>query len=65
MTSLFKKDWMHWNAKYTSHQIQNEILQGLAEMVQSEIIKEVKENEVLKKKENVFGCAVLLQWCHP
>lgn len=34
------------NAKYTSHQIQNEILQGLADMVQSEIIKEVKENEV-------------------
>lgn len=34
------------NAKYTSHQIQNEILQGLAEMVQKEIIKEVKENEV-------------------
>lgn len=30
------------NAKYTSHQIQNKILQGLAEMVQSEIIKEVK-----------------------
>ena len=27
------------NAKYTSHQIQNEILQGLAEMVQTEIIK--------------------------
>lgn len=35
------------NATYTSHQFQNEILQGLAEMVQSEIIKEVKENEVL------------------
>ncbi|XP_032411152.1 zinc finger MYM-type protein 1-like isoform X1 [Xiphophorus hellerii] len=34
------------NAKYTSHQIQNEILQGLAEMVQTEIIKEVKECEV-------------------
>lgn len=35
------------NATYTSHQIQNEILQGLVEMVQGEIIKEVKENEEL------------------
>lgn len=34
------------NAKYTSHQIQNEVLQGLAEMVQGEIIKEMKENEL-------------------
>ena len=34
------------NAKYTSHQIQNEILEGLAEMVRSEIIREVKEGEV-------------------
>lgn len=34
------------NAKYTSHQIQNEVLEGLAEMVQSEIIREVKESEV-------------------
>lgn len=34
------------NAKYTSHQIQNEILQGLAEMVESEIITEVKEHKV-------------------
>ena len=35
------------NAKYTSHQIQNEILEGLAEMVRSEIIREVKESEVI------------------
>jgi hypothetical protein len=34
------------NAKYTSHQIQNEVLEGLAEMVRSEIIREEKENEV-------------------
>lgn len=34
------------NAKYTSHQIQNKVLEGLAEMVQSEIIREVKESEV-------------------
>ena len=33
------------NAKYTSHQIQNEVLEGLAETVQSEI-REVKECEV-------------------
>uniref|UniRef100_A0A3Q3GHE8 C-type lectin domain-containing protein n=1 Tax=Kryptolebias marmoratus TaxID=37003 RepID=A0A3Q3GHE8_KRYMA len=37
-----------WKCKilYTSHQIQNEIFQGLAEMLQIEIIKEVKECEV-------------------
>jgi hypothetical protein len=34
------------NAKYTSHQIHNKVLEGLAEMVQSEIIREVKESEV-------------------
>lgn len=34
------------NAKYTSHQIQNEILDTLAEMVRSSIINEVKESEV-------------------
>lgn len=33
------------NAKYTSHQTQNKVLEGLAEMVQSEIISEVKECE--------------------
>ena len=33
------------NAKHTSHQIQNEVLEGLAEMVWSEI-REVKESEV-------------------
>lgn len=51
------------NAKYTSPQIQNEVLEGLAGMVQSEIISEVKESEVfsvivdetkdLKKKEQI------------
>lgn len=51
------------NAKYTSHQIQNEMLQTLAEMVQKQIIAEVKESEVfsvmadetkdLKKKEQM------------
>lgn len=35
------------NAKYTSHQIQNEVLDVLAEMVRSTIINEVKESEVL------------------
>ena len=34
------------NAKYTSHEIQNNVLEGLAEMVQSEIMREVKESEV-------------------
>ena len=34
------------NAKYTSHQIQNEVLDTLAEMVRSTIIKEVKESQV-------------------
>lgn len=34
------------NAKYTSHQIQNEILDTLAEMIRSSIINEVKESEV-------------------
>ena len=34
------------NGKCTSHQIQNEVLEGLAEMVQSEIAREVKESEV-------------------
>uniref|UniRef100_A0A3B5PPY9 DUF4371 domain-containing protein n=1 Tax=Xiphophorus maculatus TaxID=8083 RepID=A0A3B5PPY9_XIPMA len=53
----------HGNAKYTSHQIQNEILQGLAEMVPKEIIAEVKQSEVfsvladetrdLQKKEQI------------
>lgn len=51
------------NAKYTSHQIQNEILDTLAEMVRASIINEVKESEVfslmadetkdLKKKEQI------------
>lgn len=51
------------NVKYTSHQIQNEVLEGLAEMVQNEIISEVKESEFfsvivdetkdLKKKEQI------------
>lgn len=34
------------NAKYTSHQIQNEMLQVLANMVQKQIVAEVKESEV-------------------
>ncbi len=34
------------NAKYISHQIQNEVLEGLTEMVQSKIISEVKKSEV-------------------
>ena len=34
------------NAKYTSHQIQNEVLDKLAEMVRSTIIKEMKESQV-------------------
>lgn len=34
------------NAKYTSHQIQNEVLDILAEMVRSIIIKEVKDSQV-------------------
>jgi len=33
-------------SKHTSRGIQNEILKCLAEMVQTEIIKEVKESEV-------------------
>lgn len=51
------------NAKYTSHQIQNEILDTLAEMVRSSIINEVKESGVFsimsdetkdtKKKEQI------------
>lgn len=36
----------HGNAKYTSKNIQNQILETLAEMVQEEIINEVKESEV-------------------
>ncbi|KAL0970564.1 hypothetical protein UPYG_G00243790, partial [Umbra pygmaea] len=36
----------HGNAKYTSKNIQNEILEMLAEMVQLDIIKEVKQSEV-------------------
>lgn len=51
------------NAKYTSHHIQNEILDTLAEMVRVSIINEVKESEVFaimadetkdtKKKEQI------------
>ncbi len=51
------------NAKYTSHQIQNKILDTLAEMVRSSIINEVKESGVFsimadetkdtKKKEQI------------
>lgn len=36
----------HGNAKYTSKNIQNEILETLAEMVHLDIIKEVKQSEV-------------------
>lgn len=57
----------HGNAKYTSHQIQNEILEGLADMVRKQIITEVKESEVFSiladetrdlQKRNKF-----LWWC--
>lgn len=41
----------HGNAKYTSKNIQNEILETLAEMVQQEIINEVKQSEVLRMKQ--------------
>lgn len=40
-----KLNGMH-NAKYTSHQVQNEVLDILAEMVRSTIIKEVKDSQV-------------------
>lgn len=36
----------HHNAKYTSKNIQNEILETLAEMVQQQIINEVKQSQV-------------------
>lgn len=45
-TSVKKKLNAARNAKYTSHQIQNEILDTLAEMVRSTIINEVEESEV-------------------
>lgn len=36
----------HGNAKYTSKTIPNEMLKCLAEMVQEEIVKEIKQSEV-------------------
>lgn len=52
------------SAKYTNHQIQNEILDTLAEMVRSSIINEVQESGVFsvmvdetkdtKKKEQIY-----------
>ncbi|KAL6490177.1 hypothetical protein MHYP_G00005220 [Metynnis hypsauchen] len=60
---LEKRMKAHGNAKYTSKTIQNEMLECLAEMVQEEIIREVKQSEVfsiiadetkdLQKKEQV------------
>lgn len=41
-----KKKLKTGNAKYTSHQIQNEMLDTLAEMVRFTIISEVKESQV-------------------
>lgn len=44
--TVVKKKLKTGNAKYTSHQIQNEMLDTLAEMVHSTIISEVKESQV-------------------
>lgn len=41
---LVKRKMEHSNAKYTSHMIQHEILEVLAEMVRKEIIEEVKQS---------------------
>ena len=57
----------HGNPKYTSHQIQNEILQGFACTVQKQIITEVKAGKVCSilvdetKGTNFSGGAILLQ----
>nr|XP_054592247.1 zinc finger MYM-type protein 1 [Nothobranchius furzeri] len=44
---LEKRMKAHANAKYTSKTIQNEMLECLAGMVQEEIVREVKQSEVL------------------
>lgn len=61
--TVVRKKLKTGNAKYTSHQIQNEMLDTLAEMVRSTIISEVKESQVFalmadetkdaKKKEQI------------
>lgn len=43
---LVKWKMEHSNAKYTSHHIQNEILEVLAEMVRKDIVEEVKQSGV-------------------
>ncbi|KAM3620053.1 uncharacterized protein V6R79_017566 [Siganus canaliculatus] len=60
---LVKQKMGHSNAKYTSHNIQNEILEVLAEMVRKDIVEEVKqswafsilvdETKDLKKQEQI------------
>lgn len=45
---LVKRKMEHSNAKYTSHHIQNEILEVLAEMVRKDIVEEVKQSRVFK-----------------
>lgn len=44
--TVVKKKLKTSNAKYTSHQIQNEMLDTLAEMVRSTLISKVKESQV-------------------
>ncbi len=46
MTKLKKRLHSIHNAKYTSKAIQNEVLGGLADMVRTKIIEEVKQSEV-------------------
>lgn len=60
---LVKQKMGHGNAKYTSHNIQNEILEVLAEMVRKDVVEEVKqsgafsilvdETKDLKKQEQI------------
>lgn len=60
---LVKWKMEHSNAKYTSHHIQNEILEVLAEMVRKDTVEEVKQSGVfsiladeskdLKKQEHI------------
>lgn len=44
--TVVKKKLKTSNAKYTTHQIQNEMFDTLAEMVCSTIISELKESQV-------------------
>uniref|UniRef100_A0A3B4VHH5 DUF4371 domain-containing protein n=1 Tax=Seriola dumerili TaxID=41447 RepID=A0A3B4VHH5_SERDU len=60
---LVKWKMEHSNAKYTSHSIQNEILEVLTEMVRNDIVEEVKQSQAfsiladetkdLKKEEQI------------